>query len=75
MITIDYPLLNPTFFVSVFCHSLLNLLTFFAQAVDRILAHLRSRFATYFGLFEQYAQKNVFHVPELDFSVRRRNQS
>jgi hypothetical protein len=40
------------------------------QAVDRILAHLRARFATYFGLFEQYAQKNVFHVPELDFSVR-----
>ncbi len=21
-------------------------------------------------MFEQYAQKNVFHVPELDFSVR-----
>jgi hypothetical protein len=48
----------------------LRFFSFCSQAVDRILAHLRARFATYFAMFEQYAQKNVFHVPELDFSVR-----
>jgi hypothetical protein len=31
---------------------------------------LRKRFHTYFGLFEQYANKNIFFVPDLDFSVR-----
>jgi hypothetical protein len=54
-----------TIFLCVLCF-----FSFCSQAVDRILAHLRARFATYFAMFEQYAQKNVFHVPELDFSVR-----